>query len=254
MDLYVEQRGSGPPILLIHGTGGFSGLFEPLARELESTHRVVAYDRRGFGRSAGRVRRFQDHADDAAALLDELGAAPATVVAWSGGGMVALDLASRHPGHVSSLVLVEPAFHMLLHPALSTLRMSVKSNLTRVVRRNPRAAAAVMYRWASRYTTGGNAFDAYPDGWRDTMLAHAPTTLREMDQVTRFTLSRFALGRIRCPITCAIGDISDAAFHKALHALRRHFPDARVEQVEGASHMIPTDQPGRLAEIVLDNN
>jgi pimeloyl-ACP methyl ester carboxylesterase len=251
MELHMEERGSGPPVLLIHGTGGYSGLFEPLSRELETTHRAIAYDRRGFARSAGtRAKDFHGHADDAAALLEELGASPATVVAWSGGGMVGLDLAASHPHAVATLVLVEPAFHLLLHPVPSALRMSMASNFQRLVRRDRRAAAEVMYRWASGYTNGGNAFDAYPAQWREAMLGHASTTLFEMDQLTRFRLSREQLRRIECPVTCVMADRSDRAFHKSVRALLRHFPSAKVERVEGSSHMIPTDQPGRLAVVI----
>ena len=51
---------------------------------------------------------MRDHVGDAAALLEELGAAPATVLGWSGGGVVAAGLAIERPELVSSLILEEP--------------------------------------------------------------------------------------------------------------------------------------------------
>ncbi|MCE5288494.1 MAG: alpha/beta hydrolase [Nocardiaceae bacterium] len=90
-ELYYEELGSGPPLLLMLGTGACMDLWTSVFERLAHTYRVIAYDRRGFGRSASAPRgKFSDHTRDAAALLAELEAAPATVVGWSGGGAIAV--------------------------------------------------------------------------------------------------------------------------------------------------------------------
>ena len=82
-----------------------------------ASHRVIAYDRRGFARSSAAPRGvLADQARDAAELLEALGASPATVVGWSAGGVIALDLAASYPERVASLVLAEPAVHLFTHP------------------------------------------------------------------------------------------------------------------------------------------
>jgi pimeloyl-ACP methyl ester carboxylesterase len=71
---------------------------------------VIAYDRRGFSRSERPERFVADvhlHADDAAALIDGLAAAPAIVIGRSAGGEIAVDLALRHPDRVRALALLE---------------------------------------------------------------------------------------------------------------------------------------------------
>lgn len=108
IELYYEIAGSGPRLLFISGTGGdlrtrpnvFDG---PLARRFE----VLAYDQRGLGRSAVPPGPYTmaDYGDDAAALLDTLGWGPVPVVGVSFGGMVAQELALRHPARVRALVL-----------------------------------------------------------------------------------------------------------------------------------------------------
>ena len=97
-----------PTLLLLHGWTASADLnwftsFESLGRR----YRVVAMDHRGHGRGIRSRRRFRlaDCADDAAALLDELGTGPVIAVGYSMGGPVAQLLWHRHPDTVAGLVL-----------------------------------------------------------------------------------------------------------------------------------------------------
>lgn len=79
-------------------TGACAEPWSPVLDGLARSFRVIAYDRRGFARSQTTKRwSFSDHARDVALLLEALKAAPATVVGWSGGGVVTLDLAAPSP-------------------------------------------------------------------------------------------------------------------------------------------------------------
>ncbi|MBL8555399.1 MAG: alpha/beta fold hydrolase [Phenylobacterium sp.] len=108
LDLYYERAGAGPPLLFISGTGSDlrvqpNVFASPLARAFD----LVAYDQRGLGRTSkpdGPYTMAQ-YADDAAALMAEQGWDGALVVGVSFGGMVAQELALRHPGRVKRLVL-----------------------------------------------------------------------------------------------------------------------------------------------------
>jgi pimeloyl-ACP methyl ester carboxylesterase len=249
--LYYEERGCGPPLLLVHGTGGYADVWSPVLDGLARSYRVIAYDRRGFARSSSAPRgKLADHARDAAELLGALGASPATVVGWSGGGVIALDLAASDPDRVAALVLAEPAVHLLTHPTLAALGMAVRSGFQRYVRRDATSAALTLYRWASGYKTGGNGFDAFPDAWREQMLAHAPATLREMDQMMRPYPSRAAIRSIACPVTVIEGELSDPAFPTADAFIMRLLPKARMVSLPGAAHMLHVDQPDRWVEAI----
>jgi len=249
--LYYDERGSGPPLLLVHGTGSYADVWSPVLDRLARTYRVIAYDRRGFARSSAAPRGgLADQARDAAELLDALGASPATVVGWSGGGVIALDLAASYPDRVASLVLAEPAVHFLTHPTRAQLGMSARLGFQRSVRRDPAAAVLTSYRWAGGYKTGGNAFDGFPDAWREQMLAHAPATLREMDQLVRPYPSRKAIRSIACPVTVIEGELSDPAFVKADAFVMDLLPQARMVSLPGAAHMLHVDQPERWVEAV----
>ena len=110
VSLYYEEHGAGEPILGIHGTGSSSALWSDAAATLGTRGRTIVYDRRGFG-SSERPEPFvtdvHQQADDAAALIDALAAAPAIVIGRSQGGEIAVDLALRYPDRVRALALLE---------------------------------------------------------------------------------------------------------------------------------------------------
>ena len=106
--MYYEVHGRGRPLVLLHGGGStvrtsFGAVLPRLAR----THRVIAPEQQGHGHTADidRPFSFEQMADDTAALLEQLGVHEADVLGFSSGGMVALQLALRHPGLVRRLVL-----------------------------------------------------------------------------------------------------------------------------------------------------
>ena len=101
--------GDGPAVLLLHSGVCDRRMWEPLLPALTGAHRVVRPDLRGFGDSPLPGEAYAD-ADDLAELLDSLGIAEAAVVGSSYGGRVAMELATRHPDRVSSLVLLCPAY------------------------------------------------------------------------------------------------------------------------------------------------
>jgi len=109
--LHVVERGDGSPVVLIHGNMvsqrdfEASGLIERLARD----HRVIAFDRPGFGHSSrprDRLWTPTAQAELLHAALAQLGVEQAVVVGHSMGAMVALALALDHPEDVRRLVLL----------------------------------------------------------------------------------------------------------------------------------------------------
>jgi non-heme chloroperoxidase len=123
--LYVKDWGEGPPVILIHGWPLSADSWDDQAMAIaEAGHRVIAYDRRGFGRSTQPWSGYDYDtlADDLAAVIQQTGAKEATLVGFSmGGGEVARYMA-RHGGQsVAKCVLISSILPFRLktadHPA-----------------------------------------------------------------------------------------------------------------------------------------
>jgi pimeloyl-ACP methyl ester carboxylesterase len=106
-DLYYEQHGEGPPLVLIGGLGVNLTYWATTVEALSRRHSILVYDHRGAGRSDASPGPYgiEALADDLLALLDALEISQAHLLGHSMGGFVALHLAAHHPERVSRLVL-----------------------------------------------------------------------------------------------------------------------------------------------------
>ena len=107
INIYYEEHGSGDPLLLIMGLAADSMAWMFQVPDFSQRYRTIIFDNRGVGRSSKPAGPYTIHqmADDAAGLLAALGIARAHVVGVSMGGMIAQELALRHPQRVHGLVL-----------------------------------------------------------------------------------------------------------------------------------------------------
>ena len=108
IDVYYEKRGSGEPVLLIHGLGSSTEDWEYQVERLASRYTVVSYDVRGHGQTGKPRGRYSvaQFASDAAGLIERLGLGPVHVQGISMGGMIAFQLAVDKPDLVRSLTIV----------------------------------------------------------------------------------------------------------------------------------------------------
>jgi 3-oxoadipate enol-lactonase len=107
LELYYEERGSGPPLLLVPGIPAIASDWAPLAERLSGARRPIAYDNRGSGSSTVTAGPYTTRqlAGDAVALLDWLGIERADIFGMSLGGMIAQEIALGWPERVGRLVL-----------------------------------------------------------------------------------------------------------------------------------------------------
>jgi pimeloyl-ACP methyl ester carboxylesterase len=117
--LYYEVRGSGPVLLLMPGGPADATTFRGMENRLASEYTVVTYDPRGLSHSsdfdpADDARMVEVFADDVHHLLNRVGGGRAFVFGSSGGAVIALHLATRHPEQLDTVVSHEPPSPALL--------------------------------------------------------------------------------------------------------------------------------------------
>ncbi len=110
--LYGRESGSGPLLLLIHGSCTDSDFYKDTAEILSQWFHVICYNRRGHVRSGALNTddAIATHAKDASALLTHFSNKPAYVIGHSFGGVVAMELAGQHPEQIQKMLLNEPAW------------------------------------------------------------------------------------------------------------------------------------------------
>jgi pimeloyl-ACP methyl ester carboxylesterase len=108
---YLDWGGSGPPLILVHGNGQNAHVFDDLAVALGGEFRVIAYTRRGFGRSS-KEGPFDTAVltEDLQTVMDSVGIARASLAGWSLGGNEITMMAAKHPDRVDRLVYLEAAY------------------------------------------------------------------------------------------------------------------------------------------------
>jgi len=114
LKMYYEIHGEGHPLVLLHGAFSAIGTsFGKLLPDLARERQVIAVEMQGHGHTADidRPLRYEQLADDIAALLTQIGIEKADLFGWSLGAGVALQTAIRHPEVVRKLVLASVTFN-----------------------------------------------------------------------------------------------------------------------------------------------
>ena len=107
IQLHYAEKGSGEPLILLHGNGESSEYFARQTEYFSQRYRVIAPDTRGQGRSPRGSGEFSisRFADDLRDFMDELGIGSADILGFSDGGNIALTFALRCPSRVRKLIL-----------------------------------------------------------------------------------------------------------------------------------------------------
>jgi len=105
--MYAETYGTGQPVLIIHGNGGYISNFVNQIPYFSKKYKVIVADSRAQGNSKdeGDSLSYEMMADDYAALLDQMKIDSAFVIGWSDGGINGLLLSIRHPKKVKKLAI-----------------------------------------------------------------------------------------------------------------------------------------------------
>lgn len=245
VELFVEEQGSGAPILCLHGTGSAAWMWDEALPELARFGRVIAYDRRGHARSE-RPAPYErtsvgEHADDAAAVLEALGAEPAVVIGRSYGGEIAVDLALRRPQLVRALVLLEGAPAALAPPAAAWERSLGEF----VIEAAALAGVDVAGETLIEALFGAGSWPTFPEEVRRLFTDNGSAIVAEL-RGGGLRIDRAAAAMVAQPTLVVAAQGSHPAFREAADAAAAVFPNARKRIIEG-DHLVDPADPEVLA-------
>lgn len=244
VSLYFEEHGSGEPIVCLHGSGSSAAFWTDAANVLATHGRTIIYDRRGFSRSERPepyATNVHEQADDAAALIDALGASPAIVIGRSYGGSVAIDLALRYPERVRALALLEGDA-----PALSTEATAWLEELADKVFAAAEADGRTVAETVIVAVAGRQAWLSLSEEARDIFTANGPAIVAEL----RGGFPEVGVAQLatidRPTLLVAAKESLQPGYGEVTDRMAAAMPSARVAWVEGG-HLIDPAHP-----VVLD--
>jgi len=236
--LYFETHGHGPDLVLLHGWGLNVRVWDGLAGELSNRYRVIAVDLPGHGRSDWEPNA-RTPAEQAWRVHETL--APISdrysLLGWSLGGQIALDLAAAMPAQIERLVLVAttPRFvsgpdwpHGMALAALTKLATQLRANYRRTVNE-----------FLELQVRGSVASETVLAELRASLLAHGearPGALAAGLDILRNSDLRPMLGLVRAPALVIAGQYDRVTRPAASRALAEALPDARYVEFRRASH------------------
>ncbi|MGH7396277.1 MAG: alpha/beta fold hydrolase [Candidatus Rokuibacteriota bacterium] len=240
-EIYYEEEGRGPALMLVPGLGGQGAFWAPQVRDLARDFRVIVHDHRGAGRSThSRIEYSVDQmAADTIALMGRLGIERAHYVGHSTGGAIGQTIAQDHPGRLLSLVLSAtwPGPDAYFRRCFETRKELL---LNRGFESYWRASVVMLRppKWISEH-------DAILEEEMKRLAAAPPPTevlASRIDAIVRFD-RRERLGEIRCStlVIVAGDDALTPAFYSEELAAR--IPGAKLEILRTGGHFAPALVP-----------
>jgi pimeloyl-ACP methyl ester carboxylesterase len=245
--LRVEHHGDGPALLLINGLGAPLEMWEPLVRELRDFD-VITFDMPGCGLSStpGRPLGMRALAGIVEAMMCAVGRPRAHVLGYSLGGLVAQELAYRHPERVDRLVLCATTAGF---PSLPPRPLAAWLMLTPTRYHRPEAAKAIVPLIAGgRTSRDSKALDAN----LPRRLAHPPSLAGYVHQLYAaggFSSHRW-IRRIEHRTLILNGDDDPLVPVPNARYLARAITGARLHVMRGAGHLVLIDEPRAAGHLI----
>lgn len=244
----VRVQGRGPLLLMINGLGAHVDMWEPLARELSQTRRLVLFDAPGVGMSPPlpKPMRMSGLAGLVVQLLDALDIASVDVLGYSWGGALAQQLAHDHPKRVRRLVVVATLPGVGGQPPKFRVAAAMLSpDRYRSPERSKELAATI---YGGDYRTDGRLPRELPGSWN----ARPPSVLGYGQQL--FAIAGWSsvpwLGRLTQPTLIISGDDDPLVPRLNARILARLIPRSELQLVPRAGHLWLLDYAPQSAALI----
>jgi 3-oxoadipate enol-lactonase len=232
--LHHVERGSGPPVVLLHGFPLDSRVWESQLKALGDRRRVIAVDMQGFGNSKSQESfEIEGLARGIHEYLTSIGALPCVLGGLSMGGYVALAFAQMYPTDLKGLMLIDTKAE-----GDGTAQREGRMKMIELVRsKGPNAVAEqMMPKMLAESTIKANApvvgklreiMEACPA----KTIEHALLAMRDREDRTGM------LASLAMPVLIVVGEMDAITPPSVAEAMKKEMPHARVEVIKGAGHM-----------------
>jgi 3-oxoadipate enol-lactonase len=243
----AAQSGEGPSLFLFHSLLSDRASFDAIAPKLSQSFRVIVPELPGFGRSPAVGGGLAAVADRMAeAVKDAAGSDEAIVLGNGYGGFVALQMAIRHPGIASRLILADcgAAFSESGREAFRNMAAASKA----------RGLAAITD-VAMRRLFAPEFQAQHPDLMRDrreAFLRTDPDVLQAACNALAELDLRPELGKVKIPVLVLVGEHDEATPPPMSRELAALLPDARLKIIAGCAHVPQLQSPGVFLDAIGD--
>jgi len=255
--IYVEEHGSGPPLLLLHGFAASSYSFHKLVPQLAGHFRVVAVDYYGFGYTERPKTTDEFGIDSQLELIRHVMKAkqmgPATVLGQSYGGTLALLLAESDPGAVERLVLISAVMEFGDPPAWvrSPVLRWAGYPATRLLLSSPKRFRAILRR---AYHREGVLTAEVAEAYRERLLIEG---LKETYRAFSTAMANrespaLDLAGVKVPTLVMAGRHDRIVLPESAQRLVAALPDARLLMLEDSAHSAPEEEPETVAKAIRE--
>jgi pimeloyl-ACP methyl ester carboxylesterase len=235
--------GSGPPLVLVHGSfSDHQTNWEHVRPLLEAAFRVYAIARRGRGQTdVTDNHELEDEVTDVVQLIRSIGE-PVFLLGHSYGARVALDAAARIPERVAKLIIYEP-------PAPSLVTNDAVARLETFAQNGDFDGLAASFFGDTLQVPQADLSALRSSELWPPIVADAPASMHDLRALARHTVKSEALRQVRMPVLLQVGSESPRDFYLT-DALCAALADVRVDELEGQAHEGMTTAPALYAESV----
>jgi len=247
----VVEAGSGPALVMVHGTGGHLEAYSRNLRDLAKEFRIVLYDMAGHGHSAKPDRPYTiDYlSDHLIAVLDALGIEKAHLSGESLGGWVAAWAAAHHPGRIDRLVLNTPGNVTNKPEVMAGLKESSMKAVREASRQNVRTRVEWLFHDKSLVTDElvDLRLRIYTQPGFENAMRNI-LAVQDWEHRRPYVWSSQWCGRIVAPTLLLWTDHDPTASVEEAALLEELIPGSRLEVIEGAGHWPQWEKPDQFNE------
>jgi pimeloyl-ACP methyl ester carboxylesterase len=244
--LALDEHGDGPVVVFVHGTAADRSIWRETRAALGDGVRTIAYDRRAYGDSGAPEpyggTTVGEQADDLAALIRALDAAPAVLVGHGLGAIVALDVLLRHHSLARAGVLIDPPV-LWLSPRGPEVVGDLRDAIEAGARDRGPAGAVDGY---LEHLAGAGALDLYGPDRAQAARAAVSAFAADLAAGPSWSATRRELRGIDAPIALLSGARSARLYREVGAALAELLPGAKLVDVD-AGHLAHVQAPDAIA-------